>query len=93
MYIILVYDISLKEKEGVIILKNIFNICKRYLVHTQNSVFEGELTLTLLKKLKKELSQVVRKNVDSIIFYKISNPYNLQKEYIGIDRTYSNNFL
>lgn len=93
MYIILVYDISLKEKEGTIILKNIFNICKRYLVHTQNSVFEGELTLTLLKKLKKELSQVVRKNVDSIIFYKISNPYNLQKDYIGIDKTYSNNFI
>lgn len=93
MYIILVYDVSLKEKEGAIILKNIFNICKRYLNHSQNSVFEGELTLTLLKKLRKELSQVVRKNLDSIIFYKISNFHNLQKDYIGIDKTYSNNFL
>ena len=43
MYVILVYDIDLEEKEGQKVLRNVFKICKKYLVHIQNSVFEGEL--------------------------------------------------
>ena len=43
MYIILVYDINLEEKEGQKVLRNVFKTCKKYLIHIQNSVFEGEL--------------------------------------------------
>ena len=43
MYIILVYDIKVDEK-GQKILNNVFKVCKRYLCHIQNSVFEGELS-------------------------------------------------
>ena len=41
MYVILVYDINLEEKEGQKVLRNVFKTCKKYLVHIQNSVFEG----------------------------------------------------
>ena len=43
MYVILVYDINLENKEGQRVLRNVFKTCKKYLVHIQNSVFEGEL--------------------------------------------------
>ena len=42
MYVILVYDINLEEKAGQKILNKVFKTCKKYLIHIQNSVFEGE---------------------------------------------------
>ena len=43
VYVILVYDINLDEKEGSRVLTKVYKICKKYLNHIQNSVFEGEL--------------------------------------------------
>ncbi|MGL5084364.1 MAG: CRISPR-associated endonuclease Cas2, partial [Clostridium sp.] len=43
MYVVLVYDIS-GEDDGQRILNKVFKVCKKYLTHIQNSVFEGELT-------------------------------------------------
>ena len=54
MYIILVYDI-LSDENGSRISRNIFKICKKYLTHIQKSVFEGEITPVLLRKLYLEL--------------------------------------
>ena len=57
MYIILVYDINLEENEGKRVLRNAFKTCKKYLVHIQNSVFEGEISETAMLKLEKELKK------------------------------------
>lgn len=57
MYVILVYDINLEEKEGQRILNKVFKTCKKYLVHIQNSVFEGELLESQAIKLKAELDK------------------------------------
>lgn len=43
VYVILVYDINLDEKEGSRVLTKVYKICKKNLNHIQNSVFEGEL--------------------------------------------------
>ena len=51
MYIILVYDINLEENEGKRVLRNAFKTCKKYLVHIQNSVFEGEISEAAMLKL------------------------------------------
>ena len=56
MYVILVYDIKL-DTGGARVLRNIFKICKRYLTHVQNSVFEGELSVSSVKKLQYELDE------------------------------------
>lgn len=53
MYIILVYDINLEENEGKRVLRNAFKTCKKYLVHIQNSVFEGEISEAAMLKLEK----------------------------------------
>ena len=50
MYIILVYDIK-SDDGGQKVLSKTFKICKRYLSHIQNSVFEGELSNALSKLL------------------------------------------
>lgn len=43
MYCVLVYDIS-QDKDGRKVLPKVFKICKKYLHHIQNSVFEGDLS-------------------------------------------------
>ena len=42
MYVVLVYDVS-KDENGRKRWPYIFKICKKYMSHVQNSVFEGEL--------------------------------------------------
>ncbi len=83
MYVILVYDINLEEKEGQKVLRNVFKTCKKYLIHIQNSTFEGELSESQLVKLNKELEKYIRKNLDSVILFKSRNQKWLEKEFIG----------
>lgn len=61
MYVILVYDIICDEK-GKKILPKVFKICKKYLVHIQNSVFEGNISKVNALALKKELDVYIRKD-------------------------------
>lgn len=94
MYVILMYDIDLNEKEGQKVLRRVFKTCKKYLVHIQNSVFEGELLDSQVLKLKNELSKDIRKDKDSVLLFKSRNQRWMEKEFWGIiedDKT--DNFL
>lgn len=84
MYVIIVYDISLENK-GARVLNRVFKICKKYLTHVQLSVFEGELTPAKLAKLKAELNQYIRDDLDSIIIFTNQRSERLKKEYLGQD--------
>ena len=88
MYVILVYDISL-EGNGTKIWRDVYKICKRYLVHVQNSVFEGEVSKAQLFELKKKLKSILREDCDSLIIFTSRNKRWLDKEIIGesIDST------
>lgn len=83
MYVILVYDINLEEKEGQRVLGKVFKTCKKYLVHIQNSVFEGELLESQAIKLKAELDQYIREGKDSVILFKSRSQKWLDKEFLG----------
>ena len=48
MYVILVYDIK-TDNGGQKVLNRTFKICKKYLCHIQNSVFEGIDSVILFK--------------------------------------------
>ena len=94
MYVILVYDINLEDKEGNRVLRNIFKICKKYLVHIQNSVFEGELLESQALKLKSELDEYIREKKDSVILFKSRNQRWMEKEFLGmIEDDKTDNFL
>lgn len=86
MYIILVYDIVM-DKQGSKVSRHVFKICKKYLTHVQNSVFEGELTKAQLARLRSELNRWIRKDVDSVIIFKNRNKTWLDKEFMGQDLT------
>lgn len=94
MYVILVYDINLEDKEGNRVLRNVFKICKKYLVHIQNSVFEGELLESQALKLKSELDEYIREKKDSVILFKSRNQRWMEKEFLGmIEDDKNDNFL
>lgn len=94
MYVILVYDINLEEKEGQRVLRKIYKTCKKYLIHIQNSVFEGELLDSQILKLEKEISGYIRQRCDSVIMFKSRNKKWLDKEFIGkVEDDKTDNFL
>lgn len=93
MYIILVYDISLDNPEGSKVLRNVFKICKRYLTHIQNSVFEGELTSPLLEKLRLELKDYIRDDYDSLIVFENPQSKKLKKHFWGLVDEKTSNFF
>ena len=92
MYIILVYDI-LTEDNSPKISRNVFKICKKYLTNVQKSVFEGEITPVLLKKLNLELKRHIRKDKDSLIIFKSRQEKWLEKEFWGLEDDKMSNFL
>ena len=75
MYVILVYDIKMDD-EGSKIWRNTFKICKRYLIHIQNSVFEGDLTKVQIASLQMELKKYIRKDKDSVILLGNTRRFN-----------------
>ena len=82
MYIVLVYDVS-QEENGARRWSRIFKICKKYLTHIQNSVFEGELSKGQLAQLQKELKEYIDKELDSVIIFKSRQEKWLDKEFWG----------
>lgn len=92
MYVILVYDIK-SDDGGQRVLNKTFKICKKYLCHIQNSVFEGELSEAQIIKLNYELKKVVRTDVDSIILFKSRNERWLNKEMWGKQEDKTSNFI
>lgn len=92
MYVILVYDIK-SDDGGQRVLNKTFKICKKYLCHIQNSVFEGELSEAQIIKLNYELKKVVRTDVDSIILFKSRNERWLNKEMWAKQEDKTSNFI
>ena len=60
MYVVLVYDIS-QNNNGQKRWSHVFKICKKYLSHIQNSVFEGEISKVQLVKLQQDLKPYIDK--------------------------------
>lgn len=92
MYVILVYDIK-GDDNGQKVLAKTFKVCKRYLTHIQNSVFEGELSEAQLLKLQYELKSIVRKELDSVIVFKSRSERWLEKEFWANQEDLTSNFF
>jgi len=77
MFIILVYDIN-KKRVG-----KIMKICRKYLVHVQRSVFEGNITEAKLMRLKNEIQHNICFEEDSVFIYSTDYLKYIGKEGIG----------
>lgn len=92
MYIVLVYDIAIDEK-GAKVWRQVFKACKQYLVHVQNSVFEGEISESQLLKLRLTLDKLLRNNLDSVIIFKSRQERWLEKDILGLKIDATSSFI
>lgn len=77
MYIILIYDVKKKR------VQKVMKICRKYLNHLQNSVFEGNITEAKLQRLKSELKSVIEVQSDSVCVFRLDSTRYVMKEQIG----------
>jgi CRISPR-associated endoribonuclease Cas2 len=92
MYVILIYDIK-SDEGGAKATRRIFKVCKKYLTHIQNSVFEGEISEAQLLELKLEIKKEIRDDRDSLIVFKSRNERWIPKEMWGMIEDKTSNFL
>ncbi|KIE18111.1 hypothetical protein DS62_05260 [Smithella sp. SC_K08D17] len=84
MYVIAVYDISTMEAAGQRRLARIMKKMRQYLHHTQKSVFEGELSVAKLMALQKEAKEIINEETDYVVFFRIDNKKNVERQCVGI---------
>ena len=87
MFVILVYDANEKR------VQKFLKICRKYLVHVQRSVFEGEITEAQLKRLVNELENIMNKSEDSIVIYKFRTKKYYERQTLGIEKPSSEEFI
>lgn len=92
MYIIVVYDIR-QIDDFAKVQRKVFKVCKKYLYHVQNSVFEGTLTKFQIEKLELELKAVLRGNEDSCIIFQSRNERWLQKKILTNQKIENDQFV
>lgn len=87
MFVIITYDVHVKR---------VGKICKKlkeYLTWSQNSVFEGEITKTLLMQCLHEVEEIIDVATDSVYVYKVKNPNHMEKTSYGIEKSFDDMFL
>ncbi|MGC8515948.1 MAG: CRISPR-associated endonuclease Cas2 [Thermoplasmata archaeon] len=86
MYVIIVYDVDASR------VGRINKFLKRYLLWMQNSVFEGEITETLLAELVRRVEKMIQ-DTDSIIIYKLKAESYITRQTVGYDFGRNNNVI
>jgi len=79
-YTLVVYDVSVER------VNKVRQFLKQYLNWIQNSVFEGEITIGGLAKVRQGLKERIDITQDSILIFTISNKDWLNKEVMGIEK-------
>lgn len=87
MFLIMFYDMG--EKRVTKALK----ISRKYLTWIQNSVFEGEISISSFTKLKYELKKIMKEDEDSIIFYILRTTQYSSRELLGIEKNSDSNVI
>lgn len=87
MYVIVVYDVDQKR------CGKMLKLCRKYLHHIQNSVFEGEITEGKLEEMRLKAKRIMKDDGDSLIIFKSRNEKWLDKEICGTDKRPVENLL
>ena len=88
MYYILTYDITSPKR-----LPKALKLCRRFLNHVQNSVFEGELTTAQMDGLETSIKKIINKKEDSVLIYAARTPEVVDRFVIGIKKNEISNFF
>lgn len=87
MYVIITYDVDVKR------VAKVNKKLKEYLTWSQNSVFEGKITKTLLMKCLNEIEKIINVKVDSVYVYQVNNPNHITKTTFGVEKSFDDMFL
>jgi len=79
MYAVVVYDVDVNKNRKVL------KFLRTRLSWIQNSVFEGELTKSEMRKVENRLSKIADED-DSIIIYKMGSKKYMKKSVIGREK-------
>lgn len=93
MKVTLIYDIETVFPEDQKRLNLVRKIARKYLFHVQKSVFEGELTEAKLLKLQKEILEVVDKERDSVIIYKLPEAVKWERVILTEKEVWGDNII
>jgi CRISPR-associated protein Cas2 len=85
MRVIIVYDINQKR------VSKVMKICREYLHHVQNSVFEGDITTANFNQIKDRLLGVIDE-VDSVLIYTFRTAM-YKKEVLGFEKNEISNII
>lgn len=80
VYLLIVYDVDVDR------VTKVNKFLKMYLHWRQNSVFEGEVSISQFKKLKSGLKDIANEDKDSILIYNLKDRKNFKLEVIGIEK-------
>jgi CRISPR-associated protein Cas2 len=80
VYLLIVYDVDVDR------VTKVNKFLKMYLHWRQNSVFEGEVSISQFKKLKSGLKDITNEDKDSILIYNLKDRKNFKLEVIGIEK-------
>lgn len=83
MLVLITYDVNTQTAQGVKRLAKVAKICTNYGQRVQNSVFECLVDATQFAMLKKQLSDVIDPEKDSIRYYALGDQYKNKVEHIG----------
>lgn len=87
MYVLIVYDIEEKR------VSKVCKYLRQHLTWVQNSVFEGELSVAQLEKVKVGLKKIISVDYDSVIFYIASDEKWLNKHKLGKEKNTTNSLI
>lgn len=86
VYVVIVYDVEADRTSRFL------KLLRRYLIHVQNSVFEGELTDGALEELQGQLQSMLNDG-ESIIVYEMSSEKWVDRTVYGVDPAEDSKFL
>lgn len=87
MYVIIVYDVGVER------VNKIKKFLRTWLNWVQNSVFEGELTESEFIKVQQGIKNIVDKEFDSVIIFKLRDRKFIDRKVIGVDKNIQSDIL
>lgn len=86
VYVVVVYDVQAGRTQRFL------KFLRQYLVHVQNSVFEGEVTEGDIEEIKHQLESMLEAD-ESVIVYRMSSEKYVTRTVYGDDPADDDQFL
>ncbi|RLI78282.1 CRISPR-associated endonuclease Cas2 [Archaeoglobales archaeon] len=81
MYVIIAYDVNVDR------VNRVKKFLRKYLHWIQNSLFEGELTESDLEEVRIGLNEIINKEEDMIVIYRLPSERSMKREVIGTEKS------